>query len=308
MNGDGKPDIYVSNDTVDNFLYINHCAPGRYRFSEEGVKSGTARDDHGAPNGSMGVDAADYDGCGRPSIWVANYEDEQHALYHNDCKPGSVAFFHRTASSGIGAIGQKFVAWGTGFLDVDHHGWEDLFIADGHAIRTPTKPDSSRRQRPVLLRNLGNGKFKDVSTRAGPYFQAEHLSRGVAFGDLDNSGRIDLVISQMNDPVTVLRNTAPLDDTHWLGFDLIGAGRADVVGAKVSVEAGGRTQTRFAKGGGSYASSGDRRLVFGLGKTENVSKVTVTWPNLTEQTWSGDGFPLDGYYRLVQGNKLPEKR
>ena len=307
VNGDGKPDVYVCNDTVDNFLYINKCTPGHFLFEEVGVKSGTARDDHGAANGSMGCDAGDYDGCGRPSIWVTNYEDEQHALYHNDCKPGAVIFYHRTAASGIGAIGQKFVAWGTAFLDLDHHGWEDIFIADGHAIRFPTKPGSSRRQKPVLLRNLGNGKFKDFSARGGPYFEEDHLSRGVGFGDLDNDGRIDMVISQINEPVTVLQNVAPVEGTHWLGIELEGKGHADVVGAKVRLEAGGRTQTRFAKGGCSYASSGDRRHLFGLAKTDKIDKVTVTWPDLREQTWAGDALPVDHYYRLTQGKTAPEK-
>jgi enediyne biosynthesis protein E4 len=307
VNGDGKPDVYVCNDTVDNFLYINHCTPGHFKFTEEGIKSGTARDDHGAANGSMGADAADYDSCGRPSIWVTNYEDEQHALYHNDCKQGVASFYHRTAASGIGAIGQKYVAWGTGFLDIDHHGWEDLFIADGHAIRSPTKPGSSRRQKPVLLRNLGNGKFKNVSARGGSYFEKEHLSRGVGFGDLDNDGRTDMIISQINDPVTVLRNIAPVDGMHWLGVELVGKDHADVVGTKVSLEAGGRTQTRFAKGGGSYASSGDRRCLFGLGKADKVVKVTVSWPNLEQQTYDGDELPVDAYYRLVQGKKEPER-
>ncbi len=303
VNDDGKPDIYVCNDTVANFLYINHCTPGHFKFEEVGVKSGTALDDHGAPNGSMGCDAADYDGCGRPSIWVTNYEDEQHALYHNDCKGDSILFYHRTSSSGIGALGQKYVAWGTAFLDLDHDGWEDIFIADGHAIHFPTKPGSSRRQKPVLLRNQGDGKFKNLTAQGGPYFQQDHLSRGVGFGDLDDDGRIDAIISQLNDPVSVLQNTANVDGTHWLGIELVGRDHADVVGAKVGLEAGGRTQWRFAKGGGSYASSGDRRFVYGLGKADKVGKVTVTWPNREVQTFDGADLPVDHYYRLVQGQK-----
>jgi enediyne biosynthesis protein E4 len=308
VNDDGKPDIYVCNDTVDNFLYINKSTPGNFKFEEVGVRSGTARDDRGVANGSMGADAADYDGCGRPSIWVTNYEDEQHALYHNDSKQGAALFFHRTASSGIGAIGQKYVAWGTSFLDLDHDGWEDLFIANGHAIHFPTKSGSSRRQRPVLLRNQGDGKFKNITARGGPYFEKDHLSRGVGFGDLDDDGRTDAVISQINDPVSILRNEASVEGTHWLGVELVGKDHADVVGAKVRLEdAGGRTQTRFAKGGGSYASSGDRRLLFGLGKEDKVVKVIATWPNRDEQTFEGDALPIDRYYRLVQGKKEPEK-
>jgi hypothetical protein len=311
VNDDGKPDIYVGNDTVFSYLYINQCMPGRFRFEEVGVKSGTATDSRGQPNGSMGLDAADYDGCGRPSIWVTNYEDEQHALYHNDCRSGLVLFTHRTSYAGINAIGQKFVGWGTGFLDLDHHGWEDIFIADGHVLRFPDKPGSARRQKPVLLRNEGAGKFKNISNRGGPYFEKDHLSRGVALGDLDNDGRIDVIVSQINEPVTVLQNVANVDGAHWMGIELVGKDHADVVGTKVRLEAGGRTQTRFAKGGGSYASSGDRRLVFGLGAAGGVAKLTVTWPNREEQSWQGDVLSVDRYYRVVQGDEkatpLPEK-
>ena len=307
VNGDGKPDIYVCNDTVDNFLYINHCTPGHFKFEEVGVKSGTARDWRGAPNGSMGCDAGDYDGCGRPSIWVTNYEDEQHALYHNDCDKATVLFYHRTSASGIGALSQKYVAWGTAFLDLDHDGWEDIFIANGHAIRFPTKAGSLRRQKPVLLRNQGDGKFKNITHRGGPYFEKEHLARGVGFGDLDNDGWTDAVVSHMNEPVSLLQGQVAAEGTHWLGIELAGKDHADVVGAKVRLEAGGRTQTRFAKGGGSYASSGDRRHLFGLGKVDKVVKITVTWPNLEEQTWDGDAFPVDHYYRVTQGSKEVEK-
>lgn len=116
-----------------------------------------------------------------------------------------------------------------------------------------------------------------------------------------------MVISQINEPVTVLQNVAPVDGTHWLGVELAGKGHADVVGARVRLAAGGRTQTRFAKGGCSYASSGDRRCVFGLSKTDKIDRVRVTWPDLSEQTWTGDALPVDHYYRLVRGKTAPEK-
>jgi hypothetical protein len=297
VNGDGKPDLYVANDTVPNYLYVNRSAPGEIRFTEEGMLTGVALDGNGVPNGSMGTDAGDPDGCGRPWLWCTNYENELHALYRNLCDRGRVQFLFYTPASGIAAIGQKYVGWGTGFLDLDHHGWEDLVIADGHAIRHPT--GSTRRQRPVLLRNQG-GKFKAITARGGPYFRQEHLARGVALGDLDNDGKIDLVISHMNEPVAVLRNIAP-GGNHWLGVGLERARHADVVGARVVLEADGRKQTRFARGGGSYASSSDRRLLFGLGKADRIDRVTVVWPDGRRQEWAGLG--VDRYHVLVQGEK-----
>jgi enediyne biosynthesis protein E4 len=300
VNGDGKPDVYVCNDTVDNFLYVNRSEPGKILLEEVGLPAGVARDDRGSPNGSMGVDAADYDGCGRPSIWVTNYEGELHALYHNECKEGRVQFSYQTQRSGVAALGQVYVGWGTGFLDLDHHGWQDLFIADGHAIRFPQK-GAKRRQRPVLLRNLGQGKFRPFNTREWPYFKDEHCARGVAFADLDNDGRIDLVISHINEPVAVLRNEADVTGKHWLGVELHGKEHCDVVGAKVVVRTAGGEQTRFAKGGGSYASANDPRHVFGLGDAGRVEKVTVIWPSGQEQVW--EGLAVDRYWKLTEGEK-----
>ena len=299
LDGDGKPDIYVANDTVDNFLYVNKSTPGSLKFGEHGLLSGAARDDRGTPNGSMGVDIGDPEGTGKPAMWVTNYENELHALYRNDCKPGRPLFQFRTSAAGIAAIGQKFVGWGTAFIDVDRDGWEDLFVTNGHAIRFPTGKESSRKQLPVLLMNKGEGKFRDESKRIGDYRSAPRQGRGVAFGDLDNDGRTDLVISHMNEPAAVLRGVGGAD-SHWVGIALEGKGHACPVGAKAVWESGGRRQTRFAKGGASYASSGDRRLLFGLGAATK-GRLTVTWPDGTEQTF--DDVAADRYYRLVQGGK-----
>ncbi len=203
-DGDGKPDVYVANDTVDNFLYLNQSTPGKIRFKERGLISGVARDDRGAANGSMGVDAGDPKRTGKVHLWVTNYENELHALYRGDGRAGNPSFEHRTAAAGISVIGQSFVGWGTAFVDAYLDGWEDIFVANGHAIRHPKGAGVIRKQRPVLLLNR-EGKFRDASRRIGPYGDAPHLARGVAFGDLDNDGRTDLVVSHVNDPVAVLR-------------------------------------------------------------------------------------------------------
>jgi hypothetical protein len=154
----------------------------------------------------------------------------------------------------------------------------------------------SRKHPPVLYRNLG-GTFQDISPQIGSYHQTNHLARGVGFGDLDNDGRVDLVISQVNEPVAVLRGVGG-QGCHWLGVQLLGRDHACVVGARVELRVGKRTLTRFAKGGSSYLSSGDRRLVFGLGAESKPGRLTVTWPDGSRQHF--DDLAVDRYYQLIQ--------
>lgn len=303
LNDDGKPDIYVANDTVDNFLYMNRSVPGKIRFEELGLSAGVARDDRGVPTGSKGLAVGDYDNSGRASLWVTNYEGETHSLFHNDCEQGREPFRFASQRAGISAIGQLGVGWGTDFFDFDHDGWLDLFIANGHSLRSPSDKARSA-QKPFLLRNR-DGKFVDVSPQAGPYFQNSHRARGVAFGDLDNDGNIDIVVSHLNEPVVLLRNKGKVAQNHWLGVQLAGKNGRNVAGARLSLEVDGQSrQTRFAKGGGSFASSSDPRHVFGLGPAKQ-GKLTVRWPSGKEQSWQG--LEVDRYWRLIEGEKEAEK-
>ena len=302
VNGDARPDIYAANDTDDNFLYLNKSpAGGPLALEEVGLAAGVARDDGGIANGSMGVDAGDVDRSGRPSIIVTNYEGELPALYLNRTSGGPPRFTHGTRASGVAVVGGVYVGWGACFVDHDLDGWEDLVMVNGHAIRFPHKLD--RRQKPILMRNEG-GRFTPITRDGGEYFRAPHNARGLAAGDLDNDGKVDLVVSHLNEPVAVLRNVAPTDGRHWVGVELVGEKNRDVVGARVVVESAGGKQTRFAKGGGSYGTTHDRRQVVGLGADAAVKAVTVYWPSGKVEAFAG--VEPDRYHRLVEGTGKAE--
>jgi hypothetical protein len=292
LNDDGRPDLYVANDATDKLLFLNRGG----KLQERGHDAGVAVDDTGHYNGSMGVDAGDYDGSGRPSLWVSNFQGDLHNLFRN---LGGELFQDQSRAAGIATIGQHWVGFGTSFVDVDGDGWEDLVIANGHVVNHPIL-GSTLKQRPVLLRNTTyNARrfFRDASDRGGPFFRAPTLGRGLAVGDLDNDGRPDLVISHINSPVAILRNDAAA--ASWLGVRLAGRDRRDVVGSTVIVESAGRKLTRFAKGGGSYLSASDPRILFGLGEAKGPVRVTVKWSWGQTQTW--DGLEPGRYWELREG-------
>jgi hypothetical protein len=296
------PDVYVANDTDDKFLYLNRGRPGELALEEVGMLAGVARDDRGSANGSMGVDAADYDRRGRAALLVTNYESELPGLYSNVSEKGKARFVYDTNRTGLGAVGGSYVSWGTGFFDHDLDGWEDVLIVSGHAIRYPAKID--RRQKPALLRNVW-GRFRAAATGDWPYLSAPHNARGAAFGDLDNDGKIDVVVSHLNEPVAVLRNVAPTAGRHWVGVRLRRAGGADTVGARVVLDNASGRQTRFAKGGGSYGSTNDPRLHFGLGTDAAIEKVTVYWPSGRVQEVAG--LEADAYWDVTEGEAKPKR-
>lgn len=297
VTADGRPDIYAVNDTDENFLYINHTRAGAMHLEECALLAGVARDNNGVANGSMGVDVADFDGSGLASLFCTNYENEFHALYQNR---GAEHFRFYSQQAGIASIGTEWVSWGTGFADFCNHGWEDLIVVNGHVLRFPGGK-SPRRQRPVLFRNDG-GRFVESGRVCGTYFNETHNARGLALADLDNDGRIDVVVSHLNEPVTLLRNVVD-SPNHWLGIELIGKDRRDIVGARVIVEVNGRRLSRFIKGGGSYASSSDRRLTFGLGPVNSLPRVEIVWP--WGESQFVDGLGIDRYWRITEGSNHP---
>jgi hypothetical protein len=301
VNDDGRPDIYVANDTgLGNLLYLNQSKPGQIRLKEVAGDMGVALGPNMHDNASMGVDAADIDGKGEPALWVTNYEGELHALYRMSAYQGNKSFYHATLASGLASAGQSYVGWGTGFVDLDNDGWMDLVVTNGHVYRFP--PHHNLAQKPVLFLNQagGKGKFQLITEQGGPYFRVAHRGRGLAIVDLDNDGRPDLVINHLNAPPAVLKNICPAKN-HWLGVQLARPEHADTVGAKVVLTVADRTLTQFQKGGGSYLSARDPRLLFGLAKETKVGRLTVYWPSGEPRVESWDGLECDQYRTLMQG-------
>ena len=274
IDSDGDLDVYVCNDTVPNFLYRND---GRGQLQEVAMQSGAAVSETGVPEGSMGVDLGDYNLDGRLDLWVTNYERESIALYRND---GRGMFRHVSHIAGLTTVGGLFVGWGTSFFDFDLDGDEDVFVSNGHVIRHPS--EAPVRQLPLLFENTQGRRFTNVAPGAGEYLATPHMGRGVARGDLDGDGDIDLVICHTNEPVSVLENLTDRRGRHWLGVRLIGTspeGSRDAAGAIVTLHVAGMpNQTRQVKSGTSYASSNGLRLTFGLGDSDKVDLIRIRWP------------------------------
>ncbi len=270
---DGLQDLYVANDTVPNFLYKNL---GGGHFEDVSNSSGTAVNDRGLPDGSMGVDVGDFDLDGLPDIWVSNFERESFALYRNF---GNCMFRHVSQATAITAVGSGFVGWGTSFFDWDCDGDEDVFVANGHVIRYPASGEVN--QLPLLFENEGSKRFRNIAPTAGPWMNQPHPGRGCATGDLDRDGDLDLVVSLVNEPVALLCNELPASP-HWLKVRLIGLETCrDGFAARVTVRTNETTQCRQIKGGGSYASTSDFVLHFGLGNFELIRELRVDWPSGT---------------------------
>jgi enediyne biosynthesis protein E4 len=277
LDGDGDSDIYVTNDTEENFLYINS---GTGRFEDFSLQSGAALSDRGVPDGSMGLDICDYNEDGLPDLFVANYESENCALYEN---LGQMLFRHVSQRTGITAAGGMFVGWGTLSNDLDLDGDEDFVVMNSHVLRFPT--NSTLRQPPLLYENMGNGRFFDQAPTTGGLFSQSLLTRGLAGSDLNRDGAVDLVAVPLNEPVHVIENTLS-NGNAWLEIDLVGTTSArDPVGARVAVTTMSRntqqknpTQFRQYRGGGSYLSTHSRWLHWGLGQAESIAKIEITWP------------------------------
>jgi hypothetical protein len=276
-DGDGWPDLLLSNDTQPNKLYRNN---GNGTFTEKAVLAGVAFSEDGVARAGMGVDTADYDRSGHPSLLITNFANQMLSLYHNE---GSGLFVDEAPQSEIGRASLLTLGFGCFFFDYDLDGWPDVFVANGHI-----DPDIQRVQAnvkyampPHLFRNLGKGKFEEVTKSMGAAFSAPRVARGAAYADIYNDGRLDVLMATNGGPAVLFRNEASdLAANHSLRVKLIGTkSNRDGIGATVRVTASGETQTQMMRSGSSYLSASELVLTFGLAQHEKAESVEILWPS-----------------------------
>jgi hypothetical protein len=297
LNEDGWPDIYVANDSVPNLLFQNR---GNGTFAEMGLLSGAALSGDGRPQAGMGVDAGDVNGDGLPDLVVTNFSHDHNTLYENG--PAGV-FTDRSYATGIAATAGPYLGWGVKLADMDNDGRLDLFIANGHVYPEVDRHGLGTRyhQRKQLFVNEGR-RFRHASAEIGGGLLLEKSSRGAAFGDYDNDGDIDVLVINMNDRPTLLRNDTART-AHWITLRLVGVkSNRDGLGARVRIDAGGKRQTTEVRGDGSYLSHSDTRAHFGLGAATRVDRVEIRWPSGLVET--ATGLAADRFYVAREGGGI----
>lgn len=295
INNDGLLDLFVANDTVANFLFVNK---GRGRFEEIGLMSGVAYSDSGSPRSGMGVDAADFDGDGWQDLFVANIDQELFSLYQNQKdltfvdKPGEIAQATRLLSG-----------WGLKFFDYDNDGDPDLILSNGHPDDMVEVQSSRVKYRePMLLFENVDGKYRNVSVQSGDVFKKDYASRGLSVGDYDNDGDLDVLVINNGEPPILLRNDGG-NRNNWLGLDLVAKrGNPGAVGAIITWEAGGRKFSRFKTAGGSYLTSHDQREILGAAKSLKIDRLEIKWPGGGVDRLTN--LPVNKYIRVVEGSSL----
>jgi hypothetical protein len=279
---DGRIDLYISNDSMVEFLYHNK---GNGTFDEIGLMSEVAVDDDGRTYAGMGVDFADYDNDGLPDIVVDDLANQKYALYKNE---GGGNFTYASQPSGVARMTLLHSGWGIRFIDYDNDGWKDLLIAQGHDLPSIelTFPQLRYREPMLLARNTGRG-FVDVSADSGAVFRQQWVGRGMAIGDIDNDGRIDAVVLENGGPVHIIRNETQTQN-HWLTLSLTGhKSNRDGIGAEVKVTTAAGSQYVTVTTTSSYLSSSDKRAHFGLGPATTAETVEITWPSGIRQVLRG---------------------
>jgi hypothetical protein len=293
-NGDGWTDIFIANDSMQNSLFLNR---GNGTFEESAVSAGVAFGENGEVEAGMGVDAADYDGDGRPDLFITHLDLELNRLYRS--RAGGV-YEDRTMSSGLGYQAFQLSGFGVRFIDYDNDGWRDLFIANGHVLDNIQlfHPRTAFAEPKMVFRN-SRGRFADVTARLGPDLTEARVSRAAAFADYDNDGDTDVLVTNSGQSPQLLRNEGG-NRRHWLQVQLAGTkSNRDGVGAKVTIRAGTMSWTEERKGGMSYQAAHDPRLHFGLGDIARIDSVEVRWPSGTVDQIAN--VAADRVLRVVEG-------
>jgi hypothetical protein len=296
INNDGWMDLFVANDTVANFLFMNRSGK---RFEEIGFTSSVAYGEQGKARSGMGVDSADFDQDGWMDLFVTNLNDELHSIYRNK---RDETFDDQNVRLGIAKATQLMSGWGVKFFDYDNDGDLDLFIVNGHPddLIDKIRPNVTYRE-PLLLFHNNNGMFTNVSQESGPVFAKAFAGRGLALGDFNNDGGMDLLVSNNDEAPLLLQNNVGRTN-HWLGIKLVGKkANPDAVGARISYQAGDLKRSRMKVGGGSYLSAHDPRMVLGLGPRQRIDWLEVKWPLPSGIVERFTDLPVDRYITIVEG-------
>jgi hypothetical protein len=295
FDNDGWTDVYVANDSNPSALYRNNHDG---TFTDIGIKAGCAYSQDGKPQAGMGIAIGDYDHNGPMDIFKTNFAGDTSTLYANT---GNGLCEDRTFAGGIG-LHTRWLGWGTSFVDLDNDGWLDLFLTNGHVYPEvrQLKTEAGYEQRKVVYRNLGNGRFADITEQLGPPVTDPKAGRGAAFGDLDDDGQIDVAIANVNDLPDLYRLNGNKAN-HWVTLKLVGtSSNRNAIGARVHCVSGGVEQWQEVRGGGSYLSQNDFRVHFGLGAATRVDRLEVRWPNGNEQSWQN--LDVDRFHTLTEEN------
>lgn len=304
LDEDGWPDIYVACDSTPSLLFMNN-RDGTFR--EEGILRGVALNEDGMEQAGMGVGIGDYNLDGHLDLYITHFTDDTNTLYRNDGK----GFFDDVTTEAHLGVDTRYTCWGTGIVDLDNDGFPDLFVVAGSVYpgigrRVPQYPDKCPRQ---VYRNLGNGTFEELAAKAGPAIVEPHSSRGCAFGDFDNDGDLDILVVNLNEPPSLLRNDVRVSN-HWLKVKLVGTeSNRSGIGARVLVRYGKKVQAQAVVSQSSYYSANDLRLHFGLG-AEKSADIEVHWPNGRLETLKA--IPSDQLVTIKEGAGIvpsnPSKR